>query len=434
MFHQIGRCAAPCEDKISKQDYARIVQSALAALKNPQKMVPQLLERMARLAQSENFEEAAQIRDTIEILKQMNVKVEVDLAKLDDFEVFAIAARDGLVCAVHFSIREGKISASSSHIINCKAPSADDIANAYKQMILSAFPAAAPVACAKIYVYDEFDDADLIREILSKRHERAFKIYAPKIGEKRKICEIAYQNCEINIKKHLKTHDYAFLQELKDYFNLTNLPVNIEVFDNSHMFGAAAVGAMISFQDGEFNKQNYRHKHLSSNNDYDQMREYLTSRALKFDELAAPDLWLIDGGTALLNLAEEIICSVGANVDIIAISKEKIDAKAHRAKGAAKDKICTKGGIFSLPTDDKKLQFFQRLRDEAHRFAISFHQKSKRKLDLQSSKLLSLGVSKGSLKKLLDFYGDFESIYAASFDEIRSLTNIQTAEKILNNH
>ena len=335
---------------------------------------------------------------------------------------------------MHFSIREGKISASSSHIINCKAPSADDIANAYKQMILSAFPAAAPVACAKIYVYDEFDDADLVCEILSKRHERAFKIYAPKIGEKRKICEIAYQNCEINIKKHLKTHDYAFLQELKDYFNLTNLPVNIEVFDNSHMFGAAAVGAMISFQDGEFNKQNYRHKHLSSNNDYDQMREYLTSRALKFDELAAPDLWLIDGGTALLNLAEEIICSVGANVDIIAISKEKIDAKAHRAKGAAKDKIYTKSGIFSLPTDDKKLQFFQRLRDEAHRFAISFHQKSKRKLDLQSSKLLSLGVSKGSLKKLLDFYGDFESIYAASFDEIRSLTNIQTAEKILNNH
>ena len=434
LFHQIGRCAAPCEDKISKQDYARIVQSALAALKNPQKMVPQLQDRMARLAQSENFEEAAQIRDKIEILKQMNVKVEVDLAKLDDFEVFAIAARDGLVCAVHFSIREGKISASSSHIINCKAPSADDIANAYKQMILSAFPAAAPVACAKIYVYDEFDDADLVCEILSKRHERAFKIYAPKIGEKRKICEIAYQNCEINIKKHLKTHDYAFLQELKDYFNLTNLPVNIEVFDNSHMFGAAAVGAMISFQDGEFNKQNYRHKHLGSNNDYDQMREYLTSRALKFDELAAPDLWLIDGGTALLSLAEEIICSVGANVDIIAISKEKIDAKAHRAKGAAKDKICTKGGIFSLPTDDKKLQFFQRLRDEAHRFAISFHQKSKRKLDLQSSKLLSLGVSKGSLKKLLDFYGDFESIYAASFDEIRSLTNIQTAEKILNNH
>ena len=428
LFHQIGRCAAPCEDKISKQDYARIVQSALVALKNPQKMVPQLQDRMARLAQSENFEEAAQIRDKIEILKQMNVKVEVDLAKLDDFEVFAIAARDGLVCAVHFSIREGKISASSSHIINCKAPSTDDIANAYKQMILSAFPAAAPVACAKIYVYDEFDDADLVCEILSKRHERAFKIYAPKIGEKRKICEIAYQNCEINIKKHLKTHDYAFLQELKDYFDLTNLPVNIEVFDNSHMFGAAPVGAMISFQDGEFNK------HLSSNDDYDQMREYLTSRALKFDELAAPDLWLIDGGTALLSLADDIISSVGANVDIIAISKEKIDAKAHRAKGAAKDKICTKDRIFSLPTDDKKLQFFQRLRDEAHRFAISFHQKSKRKLDLQSSKLLSLGVSKGSLKKLLDFYGDFESIYAASFDEIRSLTNIQTAEKILNNH
>ena len=93
-----------------------------------------------------------------------------------------------------------------------------------------------------------------------------------------------------------------------------------------------------------------------------------------------------------------------------------------------------KNGIFSLPTDDKKLQFFQKLRDEAHRFAISFHQKTKKKQDLQSSKLVNLGISQGKLKKLLDFYGSFESIYLASFEEIKSLTDSKTAEKLFKNY
>ncbi|MDA3048636.1 excinuclease ABC subunit UvrC [Campylobacter sp. JMF_08 NE1] len=430
LFAQIGRCKAPCEGKISSSEYKKIVEEALNSLKNPQKMVPYLSSLMLKFAENENFEEAASMRDKIEILKQMNIKVEVDLARLDDFEVFAIAGEANLICAVHFSVREGKISASNYHISHLKNANDDDAKNGYKQLILSAFPGGSPVACAKIYCYAEFDDKALVSEILASRHGRNFSIIVPKIGEKRKICEIAYQNCQINIKKYLKTHDYEFLAELKDYFGLQNLPVNIEIFDNSHMFGSAPVGAMVCYKEGEFFKENYRHKHLSSNNDYDQMKEYLTSRALKFDELGAPDLWVIDGGEVLLNLAYEIISSVGANVDVIAISKEKLGAKAHRAKGSAKDKICTNNGIFALQPNDKKLQFFQKLRDEAHRFAISFHQKTKRKNDLNSSKLLNLGLTQGKIKKLLDFYGSFENIYLANFDEIKSLIGQNFAEKL----
>ena len=353
---------------------------------------------------------------------------------MEDFEAYAVVSAKNMLCAARFSVQGGKINGVKTTVAALKDGDEDSINEAYRHVILESFPQDQPVITSKIYVFEEFEDAALVEEILNERHGRKFSISRPKIGEKRKICEIAAKNAEVSIDKYLKTHDDAILELIAEYFSLSHVPYVIEAFDNSHLFGEAAVGAMVRWSHGAWDKDGYRRMHLTAKNDYDQMRQMLTARALRFDKLSPPDLWVIDGGEALLNLALEILASSGANVDVIAISKEKIDAKAHRAKGAAKDKIYTQKGKFTLNADDKKLQFFQRLRDEAHRFAISFHQKSKRKLDLQSSKLLSLGVSKGSLKKLLDFYGDFESIYAASFDEIRSLTNIQTAEKILNDH
>jgi uvrABC system protein C len=186
----------------------------------------------------------------------------------------------------------------------------------------------------------------------------------------------------------------------------------------------------VRFEHGSFAKEHYRHMHLSHANDYDQMRQMLTERALRFDKLSPPDLWLIDGGQALLDLASDIIASSGANVDILAISKEKIDAKAHRAKGGARDKIYASSGVFTLPVSDRRLQFFQRLRDEAHRFAITFHQKTKRKEDLGASKLADAGVSAGSIAKLVKFYGSFEAIMTATSEEIEKVTNRSVAAKI----
>jgi excinuclease ABC subunit C len=300
----------------------------------------------------------------------------------------------------------------------------------YKQTLLEAFPAELPVGASKIFVYRDFEDAALVAQILSERHGVKFEIVAPKIGEKRKICDLARENALALIDKHLRTHNYEFLRGLQEYFSLTHLPLKIECFDNSHLFGAAPVGGMIAWDTDKFAKSGYRHMHLSSANDYDQMREMLISRAQRFDKLAPPDLWVLDGGDALLRLASEIAASSGANIDIIAISKEKIDAKAHRAKGRANDNIYTLSGKFVLPPSDPKLQFFQRLRDEAHRFAITFHQKTRRKEDLASGELSAAGVSAGSIAKLIKYFGTFEAIKEASAEEIAKVTNKSVAEKI----
>ncbi|WP_459828989.1 excinuclease ABC subunit UvrC [Campylobacter concisus] len=430
LFYQLKRCYAPCEGKISKENYANIVNEAIAALQNPNLLITRLEELMLNYAKAEDYEQAATTRDKIQTLKNMQTKVEVDLAKLEDFEAYSVACVHDMICAVRFSVQNGKITGVKTDITQAKNAQKDEISEAYKQAILKSFIAGQPIISTKIYVHESFEDSELVEEILNERFGRKFSITCPKIGDKRKICEIATKNAEVSIEKYLKTHDNELLNEIKEYFDLAHTPYVVEAYDNSHLFGEASVGAMVRYEHGEWAKQNYRHMHLSSKNDYDQMKESLTARALRFDKLSPPDLWVIDGGEALLNLACEILASSGANVDVIAISKEKIDAKAHRAKGEAKDKIYTKNGSFSLSTSDKKLQFFQKMRDESHRFVISFHRKTRQKNDMQRSILKQAGVSEGSIAKLISFYGSFDKISEANLDEVAKITNKSVAEKL----
>lgn len=430
LFYQLKRCYAPCEGKISKENYAKIVNEAIAALQNPNLLITRLEELMLNYAKAEDYEQAAATRDKIQTLKNMQTKVEVDLAKLEDFEAYSVACVHDMICAVRFSVQSGKITGVKTDITQAKNAQKDEINEAYKQAILKSFIAGQPIISTKIYVHESFEDSELVEEILNERFGRKFSITCPKIGDKRKICEIATKNAEVSIEKYLKTHDNELLNEIKEYFDLAHTPYVVEAYDNSHLFGEASVGAMVRYEHGKWAKQNYRHMHLSSKNDYDQMKESLTARALRFDKLSPPDLWVIDGGEVLLNLACEILASSGANVDVIAISKEKIDAKAHRAKGEAKDKIYTKNGSFSLSTSDKKLQFFQKMRDESHRFVISFHRKTRQKNDMQRSILKQAGVSEGSIAKLISFYGSFDKISEANLDEVAKITNKSVAEKL----
>jgi excinuclease ABC subunit C len=154
----------------------------------------------------------------------------------------------------------------------------------------------------------------------------------------------------------------------------------------------------------------------------------LTRRILRFDESSPPNLWVLDGGAANLNLAISLLQEYGANLDVIAIAKEKLDAKAHRAKGSAKDVIYTKNGVFELKPTDKRLQWVQRQRDEAHRVAISYHQSKKRKEDLKISLLEKKGIGKATLSKLINYFGSFDNIQKANYSDIKSVTNRKIAD------
>lgn len=448
LFAQIHRCLAPCEGKISQAEYKNILDRALNALKNPSSLIPSLEQKMLFHASSENFEQAAHIRDQIATIESVSIKVQIDLARLEDFESFAIASSQGFLCCVRLSIRSGKVAYATHTILrqnnsllqnsrqNSPEYDSSAISELYKQSILSAFSIDAPIASTMIYTHADFEDMGLCEQVLFERHGKKFSIKSPKIGEKKALCDLASQNAYELIKKQKNSSQFELLAQIKSYFGLENLPERIECFDNSMLFGSAKVGAMIAWQsganDGEFYKPAYRHMHLEGSSDYEQMKQMLEARALRFDKLSPPDLWLIDGGKALRDLALDIVRSSGANVDVLAIAKEKIDAKAHRAKGSALDKIHCDLGEMRLSPNDEKLQFLQRLRDEAHRFAITFHRKTRDKASLAKSELTSLGLSAGAIKKLLDFYGSFEAIKSASNDEIASVAGLVAAKKLLN--
>ena len=202
------------------------------------------------------------------------------------------------------------------------------------------------------------------------------------------------------------------------------------MFDNSHMAGRASVGAMAVYEDGTFVKSAQRTYHLEAKDEYAQMKETLLRRIGSFEKNPPPDLWVLDGGDTLLQLALDLTKSNVNTIDIIAIAKEKIDAKAHRAKGKAKDTIYTKNGSFKLKESDKRLQWVQKLRDEAHRVAIGFHKKTKLKED-KESKLLSLhSISEAKIQKLLQHLGTFEMIKTASFEQLSTILNKKDAKTI----
>jgi excinuclease ABC subunit C len=272
-----------------------------------------------------------------------------------------------------------------------------------------------------------------VSDYLKKTFSKTLSLNFPRRGTKSKLCAIALKNTHELLSKYHSGVDslYDNLEEkLQELFSFDNLPKRIEIFDNSHLQGSAPVGGMVCFEDGKFNKSGYRQYHLKSVDEYAQMRETLTRRIESFETNPAPDLWILDGGSTLLNLAKDLLASCGTNIDLLAISKEKIDAKAHRAKGKAKDILHTVDQSFSLSSTDKRLQWVQRMRDEAHRYAITFHKKTKLKQDKESKLLQTKGIGPAKLKKLLNHFGSFDRLRDASESEVAAVVGKNDAFSI----
>ncbi|MEO1923680.1 MAG: excinuclease ABC subunit UvrC [Nautiliaceae bacterium] len=430
LYHQIGRCLAPCEGKITSKEYMKYVNKAIKLIHDKEKILKILYKRMEKHAQNLQFEEAAEIRDRIKSIESAEIYSKVDLAKLEDLDIFAVEIFNKKAVVIRIFVREGKVVASSHSIINSQtAPEPGEI---YTRAILEFYSTETPFTSNKILVSEDFEEREWLSKVLSEKFGKKISILTPTTSERKNLIKLAKLNALEVIKN---TKENTLLEEIKTLFNLQNIPYKIETFDTSHMQGEATVGAMIVWENGKFKKEDYRHYHLKGKDEYSQMRELLTRRAISFEKNAPPELWLIDGGKAQLKLAKEIIDSTGANVDVLAISKEKIDAKAHRAKGAAKDKIYYFEGDevlkLDLSANDKRLQFLQMLRDEAHRFAIEFHRKTKRKKDTQIDLLKVKGIGKAKMTKLLNYFGTFENIKKASFEELKDVLNEKDAKAII---
>ncbi len=429
LFYQIKKCLAPCEKKVTPQEYADIVSQAKESIIKRKKLIAALEEKMTNLAMQERYEEAGAMRDTIAAVSSLTISSNIDLANELDLDIFAIQNGDERGVFVKLFMRKGKIISSTytyfrhTHIF--------DENEAYKQALLEFYTVDTPNVSKQILTAHPFEDSQQVAQTLSSRFNKKIEILTPQRGAKAKLISLALQNCKELLRK--KQSDTLMEQKIADLFELSVIPYRIETFDNSHMMGVAIVGGMIVWNEGKWDKSSYRRYELKARDEYGQMKEMLTRRIAKFSAQPAPDLWILDGGQANLNLAKSLLKASNVNLDVIAIAKEKLDSKAHRAKGAAKDILYTLQGIIELKPNDKRLYWIQRQRDEAHRYAITYHQNKKRKEDTQISLLNKKGIGKATVKKLIDYFGTFEAIEKATYEDLVSVTNKKIASLIHEN-
>jgi excinuclease ABC subunit C len=426
LFYQIGKCLAPCEGKVSVQEYARIITDAKEAIVKRKILGTMLKKKMAQYAEQERFEEAAELRDRLDAIKSLPIASPVDLADEVDLDIIAILNGDERGVVIKLFLRRGRIISSSfsyfrqTHIY--------DENEAYKQTILEYYHIEIPKVPHTILVAHDFDDRKEIAATLSKRFGKKIDVAQPLRGPKTKLTALAIQNAH-ELLKRKQSHNYIE-QQIADLLSLSTIPYRIETFDNSHMMGVATVGAMVVWDEEKWDKHSYRRYTLHERDEYGQMREMLSRRIEDFRKEAAPDLWILDGGRANLMLAQQLLKKSGIHLDVIAIAKEKLDAKAHRAKGAARDLLYCSEGIIELKTTDKRLQWIQRQRDEAHRFAITYHQNKKRREDTRLSLLEKKGIGKATIRKLIDYFGSFEAIQKSDLDTLAQVVGAQKAKAI----
>ena len=424
LFHQIDKCLAPCEAKVSIQEYQNIIKEVKKSITKRSILIEKLNEKMITLAMSERYEEAGTLRDNIKTIDALTISSNIDLANSDNLDIFAILNGNNKGVIVKVFMRAGRV--VSSTYSTFRGSDIYDENEAYKQALLAFYQENSLQIASNILVAHPFSDANEIANVLSKQLNKKVRIAHPLRGAKAKLTALALKNAQEVLKKDSKKEEIE--PSIAKLFELTKVPYRIESFDNSHMMGVATVGAMVVRAEGQWQKNDYRRYALEAKDEYGQMKEMLTHRIESFYKNSPPDLWILDGGETLRKLAVSLLNKAKINLEVIAIAKEKLDAKVHRAKGAAKDIIYTENSVFELKTTDKRLQWVQRQRDEAHRFAITYHQNKKRKEDIQNSLLQKKGIGPANIKKLLNYFGTFKAIEEASYKDIESASSTKIAQ------
>ena len=427
LFYQINKCHAPCVGKISKKDYAIIVHEATTLLLDRKKLIIKLEKKMIEASESLNFEEAALLRDMQKSIKKSLHVIHLDIAKVESFDLFAVKVIGNVASIIRLFIRDGKVVSSIHNII--KNSNGYEIGELYKRALIQFYNEETKLISSKLIVAHEFEEHKDILHVLEQKYRKKITITTPKRGNKLKLVNIALDNANELLSQYLNKNNDSILEEIKELFDLQKTPYRIEIFDNSHISGDSPVGCMVTYEE-KFVKENYRVFNLRSSDEYGQMRELLTRRIENFKKDSPPDLWILDGGSTLLKLAKSLLKEHDQQIDLLAIAKEKREAKSIRAKGGAKDIIYSLAYDFKLPSSDKRLQLIQKLRDEAHRFAITTHRKKKLSKDMKLELLNVKGIGEATIKKLVSYFGTFENIHRASEDELKIVIGESNSVKL----
>jgi excinuclease ABC subunit C len=451
LLYQIKRCSGPCTGEISLPEYAELVQEAEDFLSGKsQKVKSHISQAMQQASEDLDFERAAVFRDRLSALSHVQSHQGINPRSVDEADVFAIHLAGGLACIQVFFFRTGQNWGNRAYFPKADPQlSAGEILGAF----MSQFYDDKPIP-KQILLSEEVEEQSLIAEALSLKGERKIAISVPQRGEKKELVDHALSNArEAHGRQIAETASQArLLQGIQETFGLERKPRRVEVYDNSHIMGTNAVGAMIvagpeGFAKNHYRKFNIRSTDITPGDDFGMMREVMErrfSRLIKEHPLesatdqssgdddtdaplpAWPDLILIDGGQGQMTAVREILDSLGIRDKVTAIGVAKgMDREAGRERFFMEGKQ-----PFTLPPRDPVLYFLQRLRDEAHRFAIGSH-RQRRKKEMVKNPLDEIGgIGPARKRALLHHFGTAKAVSRAALTDLRAVDGISEAMAI----
>jgi excinuclease ABC subunit C len=433
LLYQIKRCSAPCVGRIGEPEYEELVAEAKEFLSGKSTGVQgRLSKSMAAAAERQDYELAAVYRDRLRALTYIQGSQTVHAEGLGDADVFALACKAGTVSIQAFFIRGGQ---NWGHRAFFPAHTNDvPEAEVLSSFLVQFYEDMPPPR--RILVDRELADRELLEQALSVRAERKVAIEIPHRGARRKLMEQAQRNAEEALDRRLAetTSQGKVLRELADTFELADVPKRIEVYDNSHTMGTNATGAMIvagpeGFRKNAYRKFNIKRPETRPGDDFAMMREVLERRFARLEKEDPdrtsgewPDLLLIDGGKGQLSAVCEVMEEMGVHdVPVVAVSKGP-------DRNAGRETFHQPGGReLTLPPNSALLFHLQRLRDEAHRFAIGTH-RAKRAKNLTTSTLDEVpGIGPNRKRALLMHFGTARAVKGAALDDLERAPGISKA-------
>jgi excinuclease ABC subunit C len=463
LLHQIKRCSAPCTNEIDFAAYAVLVREANSFLSGRSKAVKdELAGEMEKASAALDFERAAVYRDRLAALSAIQAHQGVNPRGVEEADVFALHQQGGFACVEVFFFRTGQNWGNRAYFPKAdRSIAAGEILSAFLAQFYDDKP------CPRlILISHDIDEHQLLADALSIKSGRRIEILVPRRGEKKDLIAHALANAREALGRKLAetSSQRKLLHQLAETFGLPRVPRRIEVYDNSHIQGTNAVGAMIvagleGFRKREYRKFNIRSADVTPGDDFGMMHEVLTRRFKRLiaeaprpaviAELAVgagamselplpqeeieilqaepaaddsespwPDLVLIDGGQGQLNAAREVLAELGVETPLVAIAKGP-------DRDAGRETFFVPGREpFKLPPRDPVLYFVERLRDEAHRFAIGSH-RARRLRDLREAGLQEIaGIGPTRKRALLHHFGTLKAIERASVTDLMQVDGI----------
>lgn len=429
-FH-IKRCQGPCEGLVSEKEYREMINTVLLFLAGKNKvLIEELKRRMSRLAEEENFEEAARVRDQLKAVESMMQRQKVVEREIIDRDIIAFARDGSDVCMATLQVRDGVLIGRQHFYLKAdKDVSDSEVMNSFlKQYYMNA-----AIVPQQVILPLDVEDKDIIQKWLNGKSEKKVELIIPQKGEKAGLLNLATQNAQLLLmelliqKKKIKKTVPPSIVALKKDLYLPTFPRQIVAFDISNLGPSDAVGSLVFFEDARPKKSEYRKfkiKTVEGQDDFAMMEEVVRRYFFRLQEekMKLPDLVLIDGGKGQLSSALKVLNEMGIKeISVIGLAKRL-------------DEIFLPGKESSLmiPRSSSSLRLLQRIRDEAHRFAITYHRGLREKKVTKSELDEVEGIGKKRKKALLSKFGSVEEIKQATLEELLKTENInkKVAEKV----